>query len=154
MSKDHPIALFIPGLEGGGAQRVFVNLANSLVDLVETAVHLVVVRKGGVFEEELRPEVMLINLGTGRVSRSIPALVRYLRSYQPAVFASTMAYCNVAAIAAWRLAGRPCRMVVREVTVIREDMMLMRYLMRLMYPMADCVIALSPEPVWGFRTGR
>jgi len=140
-----PISLFVPGLEGGGAQRVFVNLANTLVTLVECPVHLVVVREGGVFQDELRPEVKLINLGTGRISRSIPALVQYMRSRRPRAFASTMNYSNIITILAWRLAGRPCRLVVREANVVREGNRLMRTLMRWTYPLADCVVALSPE---------
>ena len=140
-----PISLFIPGLEGGGAQRVFVNLANTLVDMAECPIHLVVIREGGVFQDELRPEVNLVNLGTGRVSRSIPALVRYMRTHRPRVFASTMNYSNIITILAWRLAGRPCRLVVREALVVREGNRLMRALMRWFYPQADCVIALSPE---------
>ena len=144
-TNSRPISLFVPGLDGGGAQRVFVNLANTLVDMNEHPVHLVVTREGGIFQDELRPEVSLINLGTERVSRSIPALVRYMRVHCPHVFASTMNYCNIITIVAWHLAGRPCRLVVREANVVRESNRLMQMLMRWLYPQADCVIALSPE---------
>lgn len=140
-----PISLFIPGLEGGGAQRVFVNLANTLVDMTKHPIHLVVIREGGVFQDELRPEVNLVYLGSGRVSRSVFALVRYMRTHRPRVLASTMNYCNIVTILAWRLAGRPCRVVVREANVVSEGYRLMRTLMRWVYPHADCVIALSPE---------
>ena len=140
-----PLAFFIPGLEGGGAQRVFVHLANTLVNMTEQPVHLVVIRGEGVFQDELGPRVKLVNLGTGRVSRSFPALVRYLCTHRPQVFVSTMNYCNIVAILAWRLAGRPCRLVVREANVVREGNRLMRMLMRWLYPQADCVVALSPE---------
>lgn len=140
-----PIALFIPGLEGGGAQRVFVNLANTLVDMLQHPVHLVVTRDGGIFQDELSPEVTLINLETKRVSRSVLAIVRYLKRHQPCVFMSTMNYSNVFAILAWRMAGRPCRMVVREANVLRDSQRRMRMLMKWTYPQADCVVALSPE---------
>ena len=143
--SNRPITLFIPGLEGGGAQRVFVNLANTLVCITKHPVHLVILRDGGVFQNDLDCRVNLINLGTGRVSRSVPALVRYMRTHRPTVFASTMNYSNVVAIVAWRLAGRPCRLVVREANVVREDDRLLRMLMRWLYPQVDCVIALSPE---------
>ena len=137
--------MFVPSLNGGGAQRVFVHLANTLVNMTDQPVHLVVIRSGGVFLDELDSRVRLINLGTGRVSRSVVALVRYLRTYRPQVFVSTMNYCNIVAILAWRLARRPCRLVVREANVVREGNRLMRMLMRWFYPQADAVIALSPE---------
>lgn len=140
-----PIVLFIPGLEGGGAQRVFVNLANTLVDLTPHPVILLVLRRGGVFEKDLRPEVEVVNLASGRVSRSVPALTQYLRKVHPQVLCSTLNYCNVAAVAAWCLAGRPCRLVVREANVLNSAGRLMRFLMRWTYPLADGVVALSPE---------
>lgn len=143
--KMRPLVLFIPGLEGGGAQRVFVNLANTFVDMTEHPIHLLVIREGGAFQDELRPEVNLINLCTDRVSRSLPALIRYMRTHRPRVFASTMNYSNIFTILAWRLSGRPCRLVVREANVVRESNPLMCRLMRWFYPQADCIIALSPE---------
>ncbi|WP_018872918.1 glycosyltransferase [Thioalkalivibrio sp. ALJ16] len=139
------LSLLIPELEGGGAQRVFVNLANELVDLSDDPVQIVTLRDGGVFRDELRPEVEVINLGTQRVSRSIPALVRYFRTTRPRVVCSTLNFCNVVTVVAWRLAGRPCRLVVREANVVREGRWFMRQLMRWTYPQADCVVALSPE---------
>lgn len=143
--SNRPITLFIPSLEGGGAQRVFVHLANTLVGMTKHPVHLVILRDGGVFQNDVDSRVKLINLGTGRVSRSVPALVGYLRTRRPQVFATTMNYCNIMSILAWRLAGRPCRMVIREASVVREGNRLMRMLMRWLYPQADCVVALSPE---------
>lgn len=143
--NNRSITLFIPGLEGGGAQRVFVHLANTLVNITKHPVHLVVIREGGVFRDELDPRVQLFNLGTERVSRSILPLIRYMLTCRPQVFCSTMNYCNIVASLAWRLAGRPCRLVVREANVVREDDRVMRVLMRWFYPQADAVIALSPE---------
>jgi len=140
-----PMAFLLPNLEGGGAQRVFVNLVNTLVATTHYPVHLVVMRTGGVFQSELDPRVTLIDLGTARASRSLPALVRYLRRHCPRVLTSTLYYSNVITIIAWRLAGRPCRLVVREANVMQEPGVGMRWLMRWTYPHADCVVALSPE---------
>lgn len=145
MPERQSISLFIPSLEGGGAERVFVNLANTLVDMTEHPIHFVVIREGGVFQTELRPEVKLVNLDSRRASRSVFSLVRYMRDHRPRTFVSTMNYCNVITILAWRLAGRPCRLVVREANVVRKGNRLMLTLMRWFYPQADCVVALSPE---------
>ncbi|MCG5541814.1 MULTISPECIES: glycosyltransferase [unclassified Halorhodospira] len=140
-----PIALFVPSLLGGGAQRVFVTLANTLVDLTPHPIHLVVIRDGGDFWYEVRPEVRIVNLATNRMRRTLPALTRYLRAERPQALCSTLSYCNVVAILAWRLAGRPGRLLVREANVVRKEEILRRLLMRITYPYATHVIALSPE---------
>ena len=45
----------------------------------------------------------------------------------------------------WLLAGRPCRLVVREASVVEHTRCLLRTLMRLTYARADCVVSLAPE---------
>lgn len=144
-SQLRPLALLVPALIGGGAQRVFVTLANTLVDLTLHPIHLVVIREGGDFWSEVRQEVTIINLATNRLRRTLPALTRYLRTERPQALCSTLSYCNVVAILAWRLAGRPGRLLVREANVLRKEEILRRLLLRLMYPYATHVIALSPE---------
>lgn len=144
-----PIVFLIPNLDGGGAQRVFVNLVNSLIDLTERPIHLLVLRRGGVFESDLRPEVVLVNLGTGRVSRSFFSLVKYIKESHPEVLCSTLNYCNILAIAACIFAGRPCRVVVREANVATSAGRLLP-LMRWFYPKADVVVSLSSEVTSSF----
>ncbi|MFP4428917.1 MAG: hypothetical protein ACLFPB_06310, partial [Desulfovermiculus sp.] len=55
-----PIALFIPALNGGGAQKVVVNLVNALPELIDHPLHVVLARREGEFLDELRPEVQVI----------------------------------------------------------------------------------------------
>ena len=58
--KPH-IALFLPSLEGGGAERAFVDLANQFVDL-GVRVDLVLVRAKGPYLSEVRSEVLVVDL--------------------------------------------------------------------------------------------
>ncbi|MCC5869926.1 MAG: hypothetical protein JJU27_15590 [Gammaproteobacteria bacterium] len=78
------MSFFIPALNGGGTQKVIVNLANAMVGLTERPIHIVLARAEGEFLDEARSEVKVVDLGTGRASRSIFALVRYLRKEKPA----------------------------------------------------------------------
>lgn len=144
-TQKSPITLFIPGLEGGGAQRVFVSLANTLVDISDRPVQVLVIREGGVFAEHLRPEVELINLGTERVSRSLFALISFMRKNKSHVFCSTLNYCNLLSVIAWLLAGKVGRLVIREANVVSSVGPGMRLLMKWTYPRADAVVGLSPE---------
>ena len=149
-----PIALFVPRLNGGGAQRVVVRLANEFTSMVDTPIHVVLVRKEGPFVRELVPEVRIVELGAKRTSRAVFSLARYLRSERPIVTVSSLNYANVVCLIAHRLAGRPGRIVVREDNVVlppsgrwteRFQQSIRTQLMRWLYPSADAVVALSEE---------
>ena len=152
MNNNNPIVFFIPDLQGAGAQKVVVNLANALIDLIDHPIHVVLARADGVFVTDLRPEVKVIDLGTIRASRSIIPLARYLRNEKPAVLCSSRNYANVCSSLAWYLAGKRCRLVLREDNVVRAPTgswferlrgHAMQRLMGLLYPRADQVVALG-----------
>lgn len=149
-----PIALFIPALNGGGAQRVVVNLANTFVDLVDRPVHVVLARREGPFLHDLRDEIEVVDLKAGRALFSIKKLAKYLICHRPLVIMSSLNYANIVCILAHSLARRPCRLVVREATVVVSTRMAesfsihrwsLKVLMRLFYPLSDAVIANSPD---------
>ena len=149
-----PIAFFIPGLNGGGAQRVFVTLVNTLVKMTSRPIHLVTVREGGVFESLVDERVVRVVLGQQRVLHSILPLARYLRAERPAAVVSTLDYCNIAFLSATFFCRAPFRKVIREANVIPEQVNSPRakiksaglmFLMRLLYRRADAVIIITKD---------
>lgn len=163
------IAIFVYALSGGGAQRRVLTLANGFAARGHE-VDMVVVRGGGVLEQELHANVRLVALDrTGRVESrvvalgrsrgvrtfaSIPALARYLRRNQPDVLLSGASHANLVAVAAWRLARLPIALVLRASNhpsgnlapfppLQRLVRLWMRALARRFYPVADHVIAVS-----------
>jgi len=149
-----PLAFFIPGLNGGGAQRVFVTLVNTLVSMTDHPIHLVTSRQGGSFERLVDERVVRIVLGPQRVSRSILPLARYIRTQRPVAMVSTLDYCNVVFLIATMFAGVRLRKVVRDANVIRDRFNSpserikaggLRFLMRLLYPLANDVIIITKD---------
>lgn len=149
-----PIAFFIPGLNGGGAQRVFVTLVNTLVDLTDRPIHLVTSREGGEFEGLIDERVVRVSLGHKHVSRSVLSLARYIRMARPEGMISTLNYCNVIFLLSAILARVPVRRVIREANVLQEDFgsgaskkqaALLRILMRLLYRHADELIIITKD---------
>jgi glycosyltransferase involved in cell wall biosynthesis len=117
VESSRPIALFIPNLGGGGAQRVMVSLANAFVSLTARPVHLVVATNKGPFRSRVESNVEVFDLGVDRTLASVGVLRSYLRRYRPVVLMSTLNYANVIAAAAHWLAGVECRLVLREANV-------------------------------------
>ena len=144
------IALFLPSLAGGGAERVFVQLANEFARL-GLRVDLVLASARGPYLGEIAPAVRLIDLRAGGVMAALPKLVRYLRVERPAVMLSALDHANVVAVAASRLAGGRTRCVVSMRSVAsavfdREGSFrswIVLQLMKRAYPMADAIIANS-----------
>ncbi|ABE59067.1 glycosyltransferase [Chromohalobacter israelensis] len=145
---DKRIAVFLPSLAGGGAERVMVTLANGFAAR-GVPVDLVVVAAEGAYLEDVSPRVRLVELGASRVLFSLPALVRYLRRERPHALLSALNHANIIALWARKLARTRTRLVVSERNTLSRDLSSDRFervvpwLMRLSYPTADAIVAVS-----------
>ena len=148
-AKQH-IAIYLPSLHGGGAERVMATLANAFTER-GFKVDLVLAEAKGPYLKELSPKVRVVDLKVGRVSRSLPGLVGYLRREQPYAMLTALNHANVIAIIARALAGVATRLVISERITLgkastRNEGMAQRILyvlMRLCYPKADGIVAVS-----------
>jgi len=112
------ICLFTSSLNRGGAERVFVNLANYW----HTAGHevdFVVLSTGGTLREELDAGVQLIDLREhyNRMPvrfASIFAFAKYLKAARPDRVFATLTYVTITALWARKLAGYTGRLIVRQ----------------------------------------
>ncbi len=112
-SKRTDIALYLPNLHGGGAERMMVNLSQGFVEQ-GAAVDLVLAAAEGPYLVHVPREVEVVDLASGGVMSSVPKLVRYLRRAKPQTLLVTLNHAAVAAILAVRLAGVSTRVFVRE----------------------------------------
>jgi glycosyltransferase involved in cell wall biosynthesis len=147
--RDRPIALFLPSVRGGGAQRIVVNLAQGMTER-GLPVDVVLTTAQGVFMDQLPAAARLVDLRSRRVLGCLGPLAAYLRREQPRVVISSMSHANVVAIAAARLAGTGTPIVVTEhntMSVAAGESALARRLwpplLRVFYPWADSVVAVS-----------
>ncbi len=91
------VALFIPTLHGGGAERVLLNLAQYLRDR-SCGVDLVAAGAVGPLLEAVPAGVRVVDLGSSHVLGSLPSLVRYLRRCRPRAMLSALDHANLVAI--------------------------------------------------------
>lgn len=144
------IALFLPSLAGGGAERVFVDLANEFAARGRR-VDLVLAAAEGPYLHDVSSVVRVVDLGAPRMLRALPRLVRYLRAERPAAILSGLDHANVVAIVARRLAGGSTRSVISMRSVPSEvyrragaggSRVLLQF-MRASYRFADAIVANS-----------
>ena len=143
------LAFFLPGLYGGGAERIMLNLASGIASR-GYPMDLVLARAEGSFLDEVPNSVRLIDLKATRVLSSTPALVHYLRHERPAALLSIL-HANITALWARPLAGTPLRVILAEHNTLSSVVRggtdprwhLYPKLARWFYPWADGIIAVS-----------
>ena len=116
--KPH-IALFLPSLEGGGAERAFVDLANQFVDL-GVRVDLVLVRAKGPYLSEVRSEVLVVDLQGSRTTLAVLKLFRYLRRNRPDAIISGLDTANITSMIACIAAKCSNRAIFTQRAILRE----------------------------------
>lgn len=151
------IALLLPTLTGGGAERVTLNLIEGLRAL-HCTVDLVLFTATGDLADAIPEGVNVVDLRCGRALWSPGPLARYLRRARPAAMIATMGHANLAALLARRLAGIPTRLVLTEHLAVSprpegwKDVTY-RFLARRAYPSAEAVVAVSDGLADTFAAG-
>ena len=143
-----PIALLLPSLEGGGAERVMLQLARGFRER-GLAVDVVVFNPQGAYADDLPRGARLVNLNARRALTSLPALVRYLRRERPTALVVTSTHASLVAVLAKLLARVSTHLVVRQAETFsvaaRDGFRGMRavipWLVRRLYPLVNTIIA-------------
>ncbi|WP_306549547.1 glycosyltransferase [Desulfobulbus sp.] len=151
MRSNIDIALFLPSLSRGGAEKVFLALSGLFVQH-GLNVDLLVAQPTGIRQARIPDGVKLICLGKSKPSRSVPALVRYLRDNRPKVVLSALTHANIALVIAHKFSNVESRLVLSERTNLANalsrygsnlDAWLTKLLARQFYPLADAIVAVS-----------
>lgn len=144
------VAVFVPSLTGGGAERTNTVLANEFAKRGHL-VDLVVVEDSGTFRRMVADNVRLIVLGSRYCMTSGHRFWRYLRRERPDVVLATMRAGIVALLANKALAKSPRTVVRHECSysgLYETSDALGRLLLRLqswVMPSADAVVSVSKD---------
>jgi len=147
----------IPDLNGGGAERVVVNLANRLVRRGFRVSIAIFAQKGPLWSK-LDLGVAVTNLGTGTLRRSLRPLLEEVHRTCPRVIFSTLGYVNVAILAMRSLFPRDTRVWIREANLPSISLAnnrgswLMHLAYQVLYRRADLVICSSERMAGELRT--
>jgi glycosyltransferase involved in cell wall biosynthesis len=144
------LALLLPNLAGGGAERVFLDLAAAFVER-DVDVDLVVCHIDGPLVSAIPDRVAVVDLGVPRALRALPALRRYLTRSRPMLLCSALTHTNAIAVAAARSTRPRVPVVVSHHNTLSQALnnaatrrdRLAGWTIRLAYPRADAIIAVS-----------
>ncbi|MCS3677799.1 glycosyltransferase involved in cell wall biosynthesis [Salinibacter ruber] len=144
------IGLYIPTLNGGGAQRVALNLAKGFVGH-DCDVNLILVKQKGELKDDIPVGVDVVNLNANRSLTSIPKLALHFRKEKYDLVISFMNYVNICAIAASVISLTSHKVIVTEHTTVSRSLKAMKKikgwrrskLIQYLYPIADHVTAVS-----------
>ena len=145
------ISFYMPNLDGGGAERVMINLANGIANRGVATVDFVVAVKKGDLLGEISEKVKLVDLGAKRIATSILPLAAYIRKNKPDVLLSALSTANVILILAGKLSFQSTTLIVTEHCAlsvasgspINWRARLIPWLISTFYPYADGIVAVS-----------
>ena len=144
------LAIFLPSLEGGGAERAMCRLAMGFAKRC-VPVDLVLAKKIGPYLPHVPESIRVIDLNANRILASVPGLIRYLRDERPSCLISALSHANVIAILSRILARSSAKLIVSEHTPLfqaQANIKVLRdrflpFLIRVLYYRADHIIAVS-----------
>ena len=144
------VALFLPALSGGGAERVMLHIASGLADN-GLSVDLVLARAEGPYMTHIPSTVRLVDLKARQTLFSLPALTAYLKAERPVALLSALDHANVVAAVAVRRSRAPVRLLMSIHNTLSvshanakswKDKVLPACL-RMVHPWVDAIIAVS-----------
>ncbi|QJR06241.1 glycosyltransferase (plasmid) [Sphingobium yanoikuyae] len=139
------IAIYLPSLGGGGAERVTVMLANGFAARGHR-VDLVLPSAQGPYRDKVSAQVKIVDLEKKRVFASIGAFAAYLKREKPDAVISAMAHANIAALMAIKIAHSRAKSIVVEHTssAFSDAKSYMVHLLRkFLYKRADKIVCVS-----------
>lgn len=142
------MALLLPNLAGGGAERVALAIAEDLLRRGHE-VDLLLVEGRGELLDLVPPGARVVDFGKERLRGAIAPLAAYLREERPHGLQAFMWPLTVVAVMAHRLARSDARLVLADHGTLSKQYpdflraRLLRSTVRFLYPLADARVAVS-----------
>lgn len=142
------VFFFIPTLQIGGIENVFITFANYLCNKYE--VGFILCKRGGILENMLSPKIKVYDLGGIKLRSAIIPLVKFIRQFLPDFIMTGSDKANTILTIANKIAHNKTKVIISQHNYYnletRKDgilSVLNEKLIRFVYPQADKIIAIS-----------
>jgi glycosyltransferase involved in cell wall biosynthesis len=149
MAKPLSLAIYLPNLNGGGAERLQINLASYFL-AQNVDVTFVLDRAEGILLDQIPSDAKPVVFNNKRTMRSVPSLARYLHQKRPDILLSNLSHNNVVALVAKKLALVDTKVIVcqhnamsSEAVSSKKKFGVIPTLYRAFLPLADGIVAVS-----------
>lgn len=144
------IAIFLSSLDGGGAERVMINLAQGFADK-DYDVDLILAMAYGPYLSQIPANIRVIDLKQKRLIQSLPLLIRYLKKEGAIALISALEDTNLVALWAKFLGRISIPVIVTVHNNLSQEaqnatQLKRKYIPLILpwfYPWADAVVAVS-----------
>lgn len=145
------ISIFIPSMEGGGAERVVLNIANALSQHENSSVSLILSQAKGIYLDKISSNVRIIDLQSKRTMNSLYGLVKHLKQHNPDVLISAINHANIIAVIAKLFVKKDIKLILTQHTMLSHSVrstnklltVTLFNLVKLTYPLASKIITVS-----------
>ena len=144
------IAFFLPKLTYGGAERVVIDIANSLAKR-GYLIDIVLAKGGNTYIDEISPSINIINLKCKSTILSFFPLSRYIKKSSPDGIISALSHANCVVLLAKKITNNNTKIVVSERNIsyrhtrnkIGLKRIVLDWLIKSLYPEAKCIVTVS-----------
>lgn len=144
------VMLIMPSFRGGGAERVFIDLAIGLHE-TDLNVELLVLSDEGPYKTGIPEELKVTVLGNGGVRKSFKPLIEIFKQKKLDVVISCLTHLNIVVAIAQRLSKKNIKLILTEhnhYTSEKSSMSffsknILRFLTKLTYKFADKIVCVS-----------
>lgn len=145
------ISFFIPSMDGGGAERVILNLVNGLSQYKEISVDLILSKAKGKYLNDVSENVRIIDLQNKRTIASLYGLIKYLNKEIPDVLISAVTHANIVAVLAKLIVKKNIKVILTQHNMLSNALkqsnkifsVLFSVAILLIYPRANKIITVS-----------
>jgi len=146
--KKESILFTLPSLNGGGAERVMINIIKTL-DQSKFDIKLLLVDKIGVFLDLVPDYVEILSLDIKRTRNALPALIKHINAIQPDIIFSTINRMNILVLMASFFIPKTIKIYVREPSLPSAQKKYLPFSQRIwikfLYPKAYKIVAQTDE---------
>jgi glycosyltransferase involved in cell wall biosynthesis len=137
----------MPSLDGGGMEKMMINLSKSLLRL-GVEVNFVLMNKKGDYDGSIKEEVKVVNFDVKNMVSSVPYLAEYIKNKRPEKIMSVGRASNITLLLASKIAKHNLEKVISLRNIVNEGRnkwkdLIYKYLIKITYGGADKYIPIS-----------